>query len=60
MGEKRGAASDDSDVEPGKKPCRETTRRRSSMSTLELYASMQEKMAKTEDKREESRMQFER
>ena len=60
MGEKRGAASNDSDVEPGKEPCRETTRRRSSMSTLELYASMQEKMTKTEGKRQGNRMQFER
>ena len=60
MGEKRGDASDDSDEEPGKKPCRETARRRSSISTLKLYASVQEKMTKTEDKREENRMQFER
>ena len=60
VGEKRGAASDNSDVEPGKKPCRETSCKRSSMSMLELYPSMQEKMTKTEDKREENIIQFER
>lgn len=58
--QKRPADSDDSDVEPGKKPCRETTRKRSNMTNLELYTAMQENMAELEEQREERRMAFER
>ena len=57
----RADDSDASDNEPGKKPCRETTRSRSGSqgAFMDMYSSLQVQMMESEENRELERQKFE-